>query len=56
MAEYNRQWVVHLKKIGRYEPPKPDSLAMKKIQDSLRLLNEKNKAIDNKNKQTQKTP
>ena len=56
MAEYNRQWVVHLKKIGRYEPPKPDSLAMKKIQDSLRLLNEKNKTIDNKNKQTQKTP
>ena len=56
MAEYNRQWIVHLKKIGKYEPPKPDSLAMKKIQDSLRLLNEKNKAIDNKNKQTQKTP
>ena len=56
MAEYNRQWIVHLKKIGRYEPPKPDSLAMKKIQDSLKLLNEKNKAIDNKNKQTQKTP
>ena len=56
MAEYNRQWVVHLKKIGKYEPPKPDSLAMKKIQDSLRLLNEKNKTIDNKNKQTQKTP
>lgn len=56
MAEYNRQWVVHLKKIGRYEPPKPDSLVMKKIQDSLRLLNEKNKTIDNKNKQTQKTP
>ena len=56
MAEYNRQWIVHLKKIGRYEPPKPDSLAMKKIQDSLRLLNEKNKTIDNKNKQTQKTP
>ena len=55
MAEYNRQWVVHLKKIGKYEPPKPDSLAMKKIQDSLRLLNEKNKTIDNKNKQTQKT-
>ena len=56
MAEYNRQWIVHLKKIGKYEPPKPDSLAMKKIQDSLRLLNEKNKTIDNKNKQTQKTP
>ena len=56
MAEYNRQWVVHLKKIGKYEPPKPDSLAMKKIQDSLRLLNEKNKTINNKNKQTQKTP
>jgi len=33
-----------------------NSLAMKKIQDSLRLLNEKNKTIDNKNKQTQKTP
>ena len=56
MAEYNRQWIVHLKKIGKYEPPKPDSLAMKKIQDSLKLLNEKNKAIDNKNKQTQKIP
>ena len=56
IAEYNRQWVVHWKKIGKYEPPKPDSLAMKKIQDSLRLLNEKNKTIDNKNKQTQKTP
>lgn len=25
MAEYNRQWIVHLKKIGKYVPPKIDS-------------------------------
>ena len=56
MAKYNIRWAVHLKKIESAEPHQPGSIAMKKIQDKLRLLNEKNKTIDNKNKQTQKTP
>lgn len=49
MAEYKRQWDVHLKKLGKYEPPKIDSVALKKYEDSLRIINQKNKAKNNKN-------
>lgn len=41
-AEYKRQWVEHLKKIGKYVPPKPDSIQLKKFQDSLKAINAKN--------------
>ena len=51
MGEYKRQWIVHLKKIGKYQPPPPDSISIKKLQDSLRQINEKNKAIEDKKKQ-----
>lgn len=51
MGEYQRQWIVHLKKLGKYEPPKPDSLSIKKIEDSLKLINEKNKIINDKKNQ-----
>lgn len=44
MPEYRRQWDVYLKKIGKYVPPKQDSIRLKKIQDSLKVINEKNKA------------
>lgn len=42
MGEYKRQWIEHLKKIGKYVPPKPDSIQLKRKQDSLRLITEKN--------------
>jgi penicillin-binding protein 2 len=41
MGEYKRQWIEHLKKIGKYVPPKPDSIQVKKKQDSLKLITEK---------------
>lgn len=43
MPEYDRQWVAHLKKIGKYVPTKQDSIQIKKLQDSLKVLNNKNK-------------
>lgn len=43
MGEYRRQWITHLKKIGKYEPPKPDSIQLKKLQDSLKIINDKKK-------------
>lgn len=43
MPEYQRQWINHLKKFGKYQPPKPDSIALKKQQDSIKLANEKKK-------------
>lgn len=39
MGEYKRQYIAHLIKTGRYIPPKPDSIQLKKLKDSLRLLN-----------------
>ena len=50
MGEYRRQWIVHLKKIGKYEPPKPDSLQLKKLQDSLKTVNDKKKLEEEKKK------
>lgn len=45
MPEYKRQWDNYLKKIGKYVPPKKDSVELKKFQDSLRAINEKNKKL-----------
>ena len=50
MGEYRRQWIVHLKKIGKYEPPKPDSIQIKKLQDSLKIVNDKKKQEEEKKK------
>lgn len=41
MPEYKRQWVAEMKKKGWYKEPTPDSLQLKKIQDSLKALNDK---------------
>lgn len=38
MPEYKRQWIVDLKRKGLYKEPKPDSVKLKKIQDSLNLI------------------
>lgn len=46
MAEYQRQWNVYLKKIGKYVPPKMDSIQLKKYQDSLKAINDKNKVLN----------
>ena len=43
MSEYNRQWQVHLKRLGKYTPSKQDSIQMKKLQDSLKIINSKKK-------------
>jgi penicillin-binding protein 2 len=42
MPEYKRQYIDHLKKIGKYIPPKPDSIQVKRKQDSLKIILEKN--------------
>lgn len=41
MAEYNRQWITHLKRLGQYEPPKTDTLTQKPKQDQ-KIANDKN--------------
>lgn len=41
MGEYKRQYTEYLKKIGKYVPPKVDSLQLKKTQDSLQKLSKK---------------
>lgn len=41
MAEYNRQWITHLKRLGKYEPPKTDTLTQKPKQDQ-KIANDKN--------------
>lgn len=46
MEEYQRQWNVYLKKIGKYVPSKMDSIQLKKYQDSLKAINDKNKVLN----------
>lgn len=53
-GEYKRQWTEHLKKIGKYVPPKPDSIQLKKFQDSLRAINDKNLKLENDKKKSNK--
>lgn len=50
MGEYKRQWDVYLKRIGKYEEPKKDSMQIKKLQDSLKVLNEANRNNNTKRK------
>ncbi|WP_417428110.1 penicillin-binding transpeptidase domain-containing protein [Halpernia sp.] len=51
MGEYKRQWIEYLKKIGKYVPPKPDSIQLKKKQDSLRLIFNKNLKLEAQKKE-----
>lgn len=50
--EYRRQYNEYLKKIGKYVPPKPDSVRLQKTKDSLRALNTKNQANTSTTKKT----
>lgn len=59
MPEYKRQWVVDLKRKGLYVDPKPDSIKLKKIQDSLNFIKlqkaKLQKKIDEETKNTKAT-
>ncbi|MBW8521960.1 peptidoglycan glycosyltransferase [Chryseobacterium chendengshani] len=56
MPEYKRQWIADLKRKGLYKEPKPDSIALKKIQDSLNLVRKaKEKLNKTKKSEPQKT-
>jgi len=48
MPEYKRQYISEMKRKGWYKEPKIDSVKLKKIQDSIKLINElKNKQLQN---------
>ncbi|SKB80041.1 penicillin-binding protein 2 [Soonwooa buanensis] len=53
--EYRRQWTEYLKRIGKYVPPKPDSLKLKKLQDSLKAISVKAENTDKNRKTTNPT-
>lgn len=56
MPEYKRQWIVDLKRKGLYKEPKPDSIKLKRIQDSLNLVKKaKEKLQKAQNVKSQKT-
>lgn len=48
MPEYKRQWIADLKRKGLYKEPKPDSLKLKKMQDSLNQAKKKKEALQKK--------
>lgn len=56
MPEYKRQWIADLKRKGLYVDPKPDSIKLKKIKDSLNFIKEQKvklqKRIDDETKNT----
>ncbi|MCD1115318.1 peptidoglycan D,D-transpeptidase FtsI family protein [Chryseobacterium turcicum] len=47
MPEYKRQWIVDLKRKGLYKEPKPDSLKLKRIQDSLNIVKKAKEKLQN---------
>lgn len=47
MPEYQRQWVADLKRKGLYKDPKPDSIKLKKIQDSLNTIKKAKEKLKN---------
>ena len=59
MPEYKRQWVADLKRKGLYVEPKPDSVKLKRIQDSLNFIKEQKaklqKRIDEETKNVKNT-
>ncbi len=57
MPEYKRQWIADLKRKGLYKDPKPDSIKLKKIQDSLEMVKKQKAKIREKEKaKTSKIP
>ena len=50
MPEYKRQWIVDLKRKGLYVEPKPDSIRLKKIRDSLNLIKKAKEKLQNAKK------
>ncbi|AYN00643.1 peptidoglycan D,D-transpeptidase FtsI family protein [Chryseobacterium sp. 3008163] len=55
MPEYKRQWIVDLKRKGLYKEPKPDSLKLKRIQDSLNLVKKAKEKLNAKKVEPKKT-
>lgn len=56
MPEYKRQWIADLKRKGLYKEPKPDSIKLKRIQDSLNLLKKAKEKLNAKKKVEPKKP
>ncbi|MBB4806754.1 penicillin-binding protein 2 [Chryseobacterium defluvii] len=48
MPEYKRQWVADLKRKGLYVEPKPDSIKLKRIQDSLEFIKKQKAKLQKK--------
>lgn len=48
MPEYKRQWVADLKRKGLYVDPKPDSVKLKRKQDSLNFIKEQKAKLQKK--------
>jgi len=48
MPEYKRQWIADLKRKGLYKEPKPDSIKLKRMQDSLKLIKEQKAKLQKK--------
>lgn len=56
MPEYKRQWIADLKRKGLYKEPKPDSIKLKRIQDSLNLIKKAKEKLNAKKKIEPKKP
>jgi len=56
MPEYKRQWIADLKRKGLYKEPKPDSIKLKRIQDSLNLIKKAKEKLNARNKVEPKKP
>ena len=56
MPEYKRQWIADLKRKGLYKEPKPDSIKLKRIQDSLNLIKKAKEKLNAKKKVEPKKP
>ncbi|KNB62324.1 penicillin-binding transpeptidase domain-containing protein [Chryseobacterium sp. Hurlbut01] len=56
MPEYKRQWIADLKRKGLYKEPKPDSIILKRIQDSLNLIKKAKEKLNAKKKVEPKKP
>ena len=56
MPEYKRQWIADLKRKGLYKEPKPDSLKLKRIKDSLEMVKKQKAKLQEKAKEKAKTP
>jgi len=54
MPEYKRQWIADLKRKGLYKEPKPDSLKLKRIKDSLELVKKQKAKLEEKVKEKAK--